>query len=688
MSETRSHIEVVLFSGGSGTHSITEALRRHPQIRLRILINAYDDGHSTGRLRKFIPSMLGPSDVRKNISRLMPSAERCFRHLGILSDYRLPVGIPRAAALTLLDNVVAGNFSALPAKLCDSFRQLTVAQAEQCRSLIRTFLEYFHQQEVLGRTFDFTDCALGNLLFAGCYLEQRQDFNRTIEAFSRVYEVEPGTLLNITQGENLFLVAEKEDGSTLLGEAEIVAAQTSAKIRRLYLIDQHAYRDSMENAAEPPPGGWLPFIHKAARTPQLSAEAAAAIAAADVIVYGPGTQHSSLFPSYMTEGVAEAIAANTSADKIFVGNIARDWDIQEEDINDLARKFMDAMSRQGTVPVNWKECVTHFFVQSSEPGESGQAKYIPFDPSKFTYQLETVRVRDWEAYEGKHSGGYVLDELQQIVQSRIDIELQRIQHMVSIVVPVLNEAATLETVLKSLQSLDFHALRITKEIIVVDGGSQDGSREIAQSLRNVRVYETEPGAGRGAALRMGIDKARGSLIAFFPGDQEYKTEDLYTLVQALVQSRYRAVFGTRAVKVRDLSEQLKSIYRNQRGLYLTSKYGGMLLSIASLLLYNRYITDVLTSVKAFDAPLIRSLKLRSDGRDLDTELFAKLSLQHIYILELPVDYSPRTRSQGKKITIGDGMKCLWALLRYSFSRPVTPPEAAALRRSAAPEARQ
>src|SRR5437763_14909926 len=98
MAEPRSHIEVVLFSGGSGTHSITEALRRHPQIRVRILINAYDDGHSTGRLRKFIPTMLGPSDVRKNISRLMPSTERCFKHLAIFSDHRLPLGIPRADA--------------------------------------------------------------------------------------------------------------------------------------------------------------------------------------------------------------------------------------------------------------------------------------------------------------------------------------------------------------------------------------------------------------------------------------------------------------------------------------------------------------------------------------------------------------------------------------------------------------
>src|ERR1700689_1731751 len=91
----RTQINAVLFSGGSGPHSIAQALLRHPQIRLRILINAYDDGHSTGRLRRFIPSMLGPSDVRKNIDRLMPVTERCHQSLKSFSNHRLPVGIPR-----------------------------------------------------------------------------------------------------------------------------------------------------------------------------------------------------------------------------------------------------------------------------------------------------------------------------------------------------------------------------------------------------------------------------------------------------------------------------------------------------------------------------------------------------------------------------------------------------------------
>src|SRR6266567_9175063 len=87
---SRTRLNVVLFSGGSGTESITETLLKHPQISLKILINAYDDGHSSGRLRRFLPGMLGPSDVRKNIDRLMPSRERSQRSLRIVSDFRFP----------------------------------------------------------------------------------------------------------------------------------------------------------------------------------------------------------------------------------------------------------------------------------------------------------------------------------------------------------------------------------------------------------------------------------------------------------------------------------------------------------------------------------------------------------------------------------------------------------------------
>jgi len=668
LQDTRSQINVVLFSGGSGTQSITEALRGHPQISLKILINAYDDGLSTGRLRRFVPGMLGPSDVRKNINRLMPTAERSQRSLRSISDQRLPVGISREDALTAIDSIISGNYSRLPDKLASAFPSLSCWQAGRLRSYLETFRRYCSQEEARGRSFNFTDCAWGNLLFAGCYLDQGRDFNRAVSAFSAFYEVGADVLLNITLGENLFLVAEKENGSVLLNEADIVAAQDGSKIRELFLVDSETYLNQIENASAEPEGGWGALLRGADRTPGLNPRAAGAIAQADVIVYGPGTQHSSLLPSYMTEGVAEAIAANTKADKVFIGNIHRDFDIQEDDAGDLARKLLEAMSRKGRVPVEWLDVVSHFFVQGADETIVGKANYVPFDKTRFSFPLDTVKVRDWEAQEGRHSGGYVLDELQEIVQSSIDIELEQVHHMVSIIIPVLNEKATIVEVLKAVTALDFQGLGLTKEVIVADGGSTDGTPDLARSVRNVKLVHLPRQLGRGATMRQGLEKARGNIVVFFPGDDEYRVADLQAIVSTLVNSRFRAVFGTRAIKCTDLSGRLKQIYDNNWKLYFTSKYGGIMLSVLTLVLFNRYVSDVLSSVKGFDARLLRSMNLESNGLDLETEIVAKLSRKREYVLEVPVEYKPRTRAAGKKIRAFDGIKALLALVRYRIGR--------------------
>jgi hypothetical protein len=113
---------------------------------------------------------------------------------------------------------------------------------------------------------------------------------------------------------------------------------------------------------------------------------------------------------------------------------------------------------------------------------------------------------------------------------------------------------------------------------------------------------------------------------------------------------------------------LKAIYGNNWRLYLTSKYGGILLSVAVLLLYNRYVADVFSSVKGYDTRLLQSLNLESSGLDLETEIVAKLSRRREYILEVPVDYKPRTRAAGKKIRAGDGLRALSALLRFRWKR--------------------
>lgn len=652
-------LRVVLFSGGSGTKSITEHLANHSQVQLTILINCYDDGHSTGRLRRFIPGMLGPSDVRKNIARLMPSTDRASQALKTLSDFRLPVGVSVSEATAVLQAIVGERNSGIDPGLRKIWEQLSVRQARGLGQFTDSFLSYLNGPESRDLPWDFTDCALGNIFFAGCYLSCGRNFNRAVEAFSRFYEVR-ADVLNITRGENHFLVAEKHDGNFILSEAELVSSP--AKIRRICLIDEWSYRERIETAS-PVAEETRRLISAAERIPEVNPKAAEALRSADVIIYGPGTQHSSLLPSYFTRGVGSLVVGNRSADKIFVANSRRDVDIQTDDVNDLADKFLEAMNRGSRVKGQWRDYVTHLFVQ--RPDESNTSS-VPFDRSTFRYPLDTVRVRDWEVSEGQHHGGYVVEEIKQIVQSRIEIELAPRPYLVSVIVPVLNEAATIEPVLKQLVGMDFSCFGgMGKEVIVVDGGSTDGTGEIARRQRGVKVISSRL-PGRGAALRQGIEECRGNLVLFFPSDNEYQAEDLHQVVAHLSDGTYKAVFGTRMTKVMDLSRHLRRIYGGHRIQYLLSKYGGMMISIATLLLYNRYVTDTLTGVKGFDGRTLRNLNLASDGLELEAEIVAKLCRSKQYILEVPIDFKPRTRDQGKKTSVWDGFRILTTLLRYRF----------------------
>ena len=194
----------------------------------------------------------------------------------------------------------------------------------------------------------------------------------------------------------------------------------------------------------------------------------------------------------------------------------------------------------------------------------------------------------------------------------------------------------------------------------------DGSREIASRVRNVRVESSS--GGRGEALRKGIDLAHGNIIVFFPSDGEYDPNDVLRVVEPIVTGESRAVLGQRSLsRVGNFSEHMHAIYGSDRVGYLLGKYGGLTLSMLGLLLLNRYISDYLSSVKAFDARLLRDLQMAASGVEFETELVAKLCLRNETILEVPANFRARTRQDGKKTTFADGLRAMATLMRYGVS---------------------
>ncbi len=659
-------LKVVVFSGGRGTGSISDALMKYPDIDLTMLVNAYDDGKSTGLLRRFIPGMLGPSDIRKVVSGLLKhKPDRSSQALRELMEYRFPDEVTTKEALTLLVSFLDVATQDTSHEVLRAKEQFSLSQLRLAGRYLQAFLDYYHQTIPDRSWFTFADNSLGNLFFGGCYLVHNQNFNAAIGAFCDFAEVGQG-VVNITQGENLVLVGVKDDGRYLPDEAAVQGPQDASLIEEIFLLP--SYIDSKEPRLTAKKESLVKFLRQQETLPHINPEADRLLRQADIIIYGPGTQHSSLFPSYLTLGVSEAIQANTQAEKIFIANIVRDNDILAEDASSLVDEFLWSMSRKETLPIRGRDFVTRFFFQKPEKSDATAPDYLPFNAADFAYPLDKVVWVDLEGAKGKHAGGRTVSELLLVVEEQLRKRIKHVPHKVSIIVPALNEEKTIASVLHALRDLALPDSGLEKEIIVIDGGSTDHTYSLIEQEPGVRPYQVKGKKGRGVALQLGIEKARGDLIVFFPSDNEYAVEDIARVINPLLSQEFPVVFGSRAFR-QDLTGTLQQVYGGRGALFTISKYGGMLLSVLSLLFYQRYVSDPLTSIKGFNARVFRGLTFERTGVDFDMELIAKMARAKYAMLEVPVSYKARTVQEGKKVTIKDGLRCLVALIRFVRYQP-------------------
>jgi glycosyltransferase involved in cell wall biosynthesis len=230
--------------------------------------------------------------------------------------------------------------------------------------------------------------------------------------------------------------------------------------------------------------------------------------------------------------------------------------------------------------------------------------------------------------------------------------------LVSVIVPVFNEVATVEQLLRRVEDLPFRS-----EIIAVDDGSRDGTAEVLarleEALVGLQVITHERNRGKGAAVRTGIAASRGSVVVIQDADLEYDPHDLPRVVNPVLEGYADAVYGSR----------LRGGGEPQRAHMFWHYAGNRLLSLITNVLYNTTISDMEVGYKAFRGDLIRSIPLTAEGFDFEPEVTAKLLRRgDVRLYEVPISYYGRTYEEGKKITWRDGIAALATLLRWRFKR--------------------
>jgi len=242
---------------------------------------------------------------------------------------------------------------------------------------------------------------------------------------------------------------------------------------------------------------------------------------------------------------------------------------------------------------------------------------------------------------------------------------------VSIIIPVYNERAYIEEVLLRVQAAD-----IEKEVLVIDDGSTDGTRDLLRdlekaqadgqtevsiqngraslALQNIRFIFQDRNCGKGAALRRGFEMANGDVVLVQDADLEYNPRDYPKLLEPILDGRADVVYGSRFLG------------GPQRVHYFWHYAGNKFLTLLSDMLTNLKLTDMETCYKVFRREVVQSIHLRSDRFGFEPECTAKIARGNWRVYEVPISYAGRTYAEGKKITWRDGFTTLWCILRYNL----------------------
>jgi len=648
-------VRVVVFSGGRGSGALVRLLAANPHVDLTVAINGYDDGKSTGEVRRYLGNCLGPSDFRKNASTIAATRKSCPAALVELLDHRLPEPCTREDALAALRSIEPG--ATVSGGAAPKIAALAAQLPDETRAALREALGAFERDLATGRDqFNFTDCAVGNLVFAGHFLLAERDFNRAVDRYAALVGVPAGVIMDVTDGANAVLVALDRSGVLLASEADIVDAGRRNHIQEIYLVDA-PLKDADGSEAEA-----RAAIAAHERSVRLNPALLPRIDEADLIVYAPGTQHSSLLPSYMTPGLGSRIARNLRAAKVLVTNIHEDAEIPDASAVEIVEKALYYLREKGASPLPAPCLISHYLINDPERAEA-ETPFIPLGSLQRLEDPRLVRIANWEdAATGRHDAAKVIAPFVEALTAR--------ERRPSVAVLLLDTDSRDKLAQTVLEATRAGLARLPVDVTFLYASDAALPAELTSALpfpaRNVR----ESGARGGdiAAFRAAVTAGAFDYVALFESSGMYRGEDLVGLLALLRGGRVDAAWGSRRLSVQDVRESYRVRFEKSPLAGALSSLGSHALSLSTLALFGRYVTDTLSGARAVRRELLERVGFALDDKTLNHRLLGLVLGAGGELFEAPVHFLSMSPQQAKRTTLGDGLRALGALFAGRLRR--------------------
>jgi hypothetical protein len=382
---------------------------------------------------------------------------------------------------------------------------------------------------------------------------------------------------------------------------------------------------------------------------------------AELIIFAPGTQHSSLFPSYLTLGLGSRIAQNVAARKILVTNLQEDAEIPDVSAVEIVDRALYYLQQRGTRPLPAPSLVTHYLINDPSSASSS----TPYVPLGSLHSLEDPRLVRIANYEHELSGRH---DAERVLAPFIDslLETERAEQRVAVLLLETDSIDKIaQTVLEATRSgialgrLDVSFFYASDETLVPE--LRDA---LPVPVTNVR----REGVADEVSFRACLSDSEFEYVALFESSGMYRGEDLVDVLSLLRSGRLDAAWGSRRLFRGDVRQSYRMRYRRAPLMGTISYLGSHLLSLATLSLFGRYVSDTLSGVRAVRTSLVKSLPCTLDDKALNHHLLAHLLAHRGEIFETPIHFISMSPEKTKRTGPGDGLRALSALLAGRFSK--------------------